>query len=127
MQSTPFITYSSSSGNTSSALNPNSSPTLLTTSLIALHAGLSGYAVRKLSPKSHAIPILGSSGTAPRNGIFSSFANRRAPPVLARKICDSCLHPGHTKPDMFSTIPRIGIFAFRQKSISLRTSRSETS
>jgi hypothetical protein len=40
----------SSSGKTSSASSPISSPTLLTTCLMAAHAGLSGYAVRKLSP-----------------------------------------------------------------------------
>ena len=41
---------SPSSGSTSSALSPISCATLLTTPFSALHAGLSGYASKKLSP-----------------------------------------------------------------------------
>ena len=41
---------SQSSGSTSSALSPISCVTLLTTAFSALHAGLSGYASKKLSP-----------------------------------------------------------------------------
>jgi len=39
-----------SSGSTSLGSNPISSPTLLTTPCNAVHAGLSGYASKKLSP-----------------------------------------------------------------------------
>ncbi|KAH3683407.1 hypothetical protein WICPIJ_005626 [Wickerhamomyces pijperi] len=98
-----------------------------TTSKIAVEAGESGYKSRKLSPSSQALPILGSSGTAPKNGIPNSSHKALPPPVVGLKIIDSFLHPGQTNPDMFSTRPRILIFALRQKSISFLTSNSATS
>ena len=34
------------------------------------------------------LPILGSNGSFPKNGIFISVANFSAPPVVAGNICD---------------------------------------
>ncbi|CCF43791.1 hypothetical protein CH063_03160 [Colletotrichum higginsianum] len=73
------------------------------------------------------MPMRGSSGTLPRNGTPISSASARPPPVVARKISLWFVHLGHTKPAMFSASPSTRMPALRQKSISLRTSSSETS
>ena len=40
------------------------------------------------------IPILGSSGSLPKNGILKSEAIFSAPPVVGGKICDSVWQNG---------------------------------
>ncbi|KAH3659221.1 hypothetical protein OGATHE_006105 [Ogataea polymorpha] len=94
---------------------------------MASQAGESGYKSKKLSPESQLRPIRGSKGTLPKNLSPISLASRSPPPVVGLKILDSPPQFGHTNPDIFSTIPSTFTPAFRQKSISLRTSNNATS
>jgi hypothetical protein len=55
----------------------------------AFVAADSGNSSTKLSPKSQHFAILGSNGTAPKNGTLNCFASAAAPPVVAAKIFDS--------------------------------------
>lgn len=92
-----------------------------------LTARLSLNSVMKSVPSSHALVNFGSTGNSPKNGTFNSEHIVRAPPVLPGNISDLVEHFEHTKIDIFSTTPTIGIFILRQKLISFRTSNKDTS
>ena len=49
---------------------------------------LHGTSVVRYGMTLFGIPILGSNGSFPRNGIFISVANCSAPPVVAGNISD---------------------------------------
>lgn len=93
----------------------------------AAQAGESGCSSKNDTPISQLFATRGSKGILPSKVMPNSSAKASAPPVVGGKMTDSPWQLGHTKPDMFSTKPKIGIFAFLQKSISLRTSCSATS
>lgn len=92
-----------------------------------LTAKLSENSVMKSVPSSHAFVSFGSTGSSPKNGTSNSKHICRAPPVLPGNISDFVEHFEHTKIDIFSMTPTIGIFILRQKLISFRTSNSDTS
>ena len=78
-------------------------------------------------PCSPAFMSAGSSGIFPRNRTLCSAHIFAQPPLPGEKISVTCLQPGQTKPDIFSTSPRTGSCTFAQKFSSFRTSASATS
>ena len=99
--------------------------TCVTISAKAKAAGESAPELRKGAPASPPATTRGSSGTEPRKGSSKASAVRLPPPLP--KISAVSPQCGHTKPDMFSTRPKIGIFTVLQKLMDLRTSASATS
>ena len=88
----------------------------------------------KLDPFSEACPRRVSKGIRPRKGTPNRAAMpsapRTAPPMSmseAGKMSDVQLQCGHTKPAMFSMMPRTLTPALRQKLISFRTSSNAIS
>nr|CAD7416254.1 unnamed protein product [Timema poppensis] len=90
-------------------------------------AGESGSWATQLCPFSPHAPTRESSGKHPRKGTRASSA-RELPPPLEKILVHSCKrrYVGHTKPLMFSRIPRMGIPVLRQKVISFLTSSMAT-
>ncbi len=78
----------------------------------------------KFVPLSADMARLGSIGIAPRNGTPACSASFWPPPF--EKIFVQSLQLGQTNPLMFSTIPKMLRFAFRQNVSSRRTSPTAT-
>lgn len=82
----------------------------------------SGISRTQAFPKS--VPTLGSMGNTPKNGTFTISARATPPPLL--NILVHSVQCGHTKPLIFSIMPKIGIPVFLQKVTSFLTSSIET-